>query len=74
MSQSDIPAYSDLLWPTIVAVRRLGGSRSIDEIADARHPPNPTPLTRTSKIRLMQGHWAPVVAWFEVGRSDLVLG
>lgn len=35
MSQPDIPAYSDLLWPTIVAVRRLGGSGSIDEIADA---------------------------------------
>jgi restriction system protein len=35
MSQPDIPAYSDLLWPTIVALRRLGGSGSIDEIADA---------------------------------------
>jgi restriction system protein len=35
MSRPDIPAYSDLLWPTIVAVRGLGGSGSIDEIADA---------------------------------------
>lgn len=35
MSQSDVPAYSDLLWPTIVAVRGLGGSGSIDEIAEA---------------------------------------
>jgi len=31
MTQADIPAYSDLLWPTIVAVRRLGGSGSIAE-------------------------------------------
>jgi len=35
MSQPDIPAYSELLWPTIVAVRRLGDSGSIDEIAAA---------------------------------------
>jgi len=35
MAQADIPAYSDLLWPTIGAVRRLGGSGSIDEIAEA---------------------------------------
>ena len=35
MAQADIPAYSDLLWPTIVTVRRLGGSGSIDEIAEA---------------------------------------
>lgn len=35
MSQPDIPAYSDLLWPTIVALHRLGGSGSIDEIAEA---------------------------------------
>ena len=35
MSQPDIPSYSDLLWTTIVAVRRLGGSGSIDEIAEA---------------------------------------
>ncbi|MBV8993431.1 MAG: winged helix-turn-helix domain-containing protein [Pseudonocardiales bacterium] len=35
MSQPDIPPYSDLLWPTIVAVRRLGGSGSIDGIAEA---------------------------------------
>ena len=34
MTQADIPAYSDLLWPTIVTVRRLGGSGSIDEIAE----------------------------------------
>jgi restriction system protein len=29
-----IPPYTDLLWPTVVAVRELGGSGSIDEIVE----------------------------------------
>lgn len=32
MAQVTVPAYSDLLWPTVSAVRTLGGSGSIDEI------------------------------------------
>lgn len=30
-----VPAYTDLLWPTITATRQLGGSASIDEIVEA---------------------------------------
>ena len=32
MSRSEIPAKADLLWPTLLAVFRLGGSASISEI------------------------------------------
>ncbi|HET6685332.1 MAG TPA: winged helix-turn-helix domain-containing protein [Jiangellaceae bacterium] len=32
MAQVTVPAYPDLLWPTVSAVRTLGGSGSIDEI------------------------------------------
>jgi restriction system protein len=34
MTQPSLPAYNELLWPTIVAVRKLGGSASIDEIVE----------------------------------------
>lgn len=34
MSTSSLPRYQDLLWPTIVALRDLGGSGSIDEIVE----------------------------------------
>lgn len=30
----DVPAYTDLLWPTLTAVSELGGSGSISEIAE----------------------------------------
>jgi restriction system protein len=30
-----IPAYNELHWPTVVALRRLGGSASIEEIVEA---------------------------------------
>jgi restriction system protein len=30
-----IPPYSDLLWPTLIAVRTLGGAGKIEEIDDA---------------------------------------
>lgn len=32
MSQVTVPSYSDLLWPTLDAVRELGGSAKLDEI------------------------------------------
>jgi restriction system protein len=35
MSETVIPARRELLWPTIEAVRKLGGSASIDEIVEA---------------------------------------
>ncbi|MBM2617155.1 restriction endonuclease [Actinoplanes sp. LDG1-06] len=35
MTQTGVPAYNDLLWPTLSAVRTLGGSGSNDEIADS---------------------------------------
>ncbi len=31
----DLPAYHELLWPTLTAVSELGGSGSIGEIAEA---------------------------------------
>jgi restriction system protein len=31
----DLPAYRELLWPTLTAVSELGGSGSIGEIAEA---------------------------------------
>jgi restriction system protein len=34
MSLSGLPRYQDLLWPTILALRDLGGSGSIDEIVE----------------------------------------
>jgi restriction system protein len=34
MSPAAVPDYSQLLWPTIQALRTLGGSGSIDEIAE----------------------------------------
>jgi restriction system protein len=34
MAPVTVPAYSDLLWPTLSAVRTLGGSGSIDEIVE----------------------------------------
>lgn len=34
MSTSSLPQYQHLLWPTIVALRDLGGSGSIEEIVD----------------------------------------
>jgi len=34
MAPITVPAYSDLLWPTLSAVRTLGGSGSIDEIVE----------------------------------------
>jgi restriction system protein len=30
-----IPPYSDLLWPTLIAVRKLGGAGKLEEIDDA---------------------------------------
>lgn len=30
-----IPPYSDLLWPTLVAIRNLGGAGKLEEIDDA---------------------------------------
>jgi restriction system protein len=30
-----IPPYSDLLWPTLIAVRKLGGTGKLEEIDDA---------------------------------------
>ncbi|WP_416901353.1 restriction endonuclease [Micromonospora echinospora] len=35
MPRTSIPDYSQLLWPTVEAVRTLGGSGSIDEIVEA---------------------------------------
>lgn len=35
MARVSIPDYSQLLWPTVEAVRSLGGSGSIDEIVEA---------------------------------------
>jgi restriction system protein len=35
MAGAPVPDYSQLLWPTIEAVRALGGSGSIDEIVEA---------------------------------------
>lgn len=35
MGVPDLPATGDLLWPTLLAVNALGGSASIDEIADS---------------------------------------
>jgi restriction system protein len=35
MTSAAVPQYSQLLWPTIEAVRSLGGSASIDEIVEA---------------------------------------
>ncbi|MDH2429877.1 restriction endonuclease [Sphaerisporangium sp. TRM90804] len=38
MSESDLPTYKELLWPTLEAVRELGGSASITEIdAEVQH-------------------------------------
>lgn len=34
MSEPAFPSYSDLHWPTILAVRALGGSASVDEIVE----------------------------------------
>jgi restriction system protein len=34
MAQALVPDYSQLLWPTVAAVRALGGSGSIDEIVE----------------------------------------
>src|SRR6266508_2976104 len=34
MSRALVPDYSQLLWPTVEAVRALGGSGSIDEIVE----------------------------------------
>lgn len=34
MTTPDLPRYQDLLWPTIVAMRDLGGSGSIEEIVE----------------------------------------
>lgn len=34
VGETTLPAYSELLWPTVQAVRRLGGSASIDEIVE----------------------------------------
>jgi restriction system protein len=34
MSQPSLPAYNELHWPTVVAVRQLGGSASIGEIVE----------------------------------------
>ncbi|KAB2340893.1 restriction endonuclease [Actinomadura rudentiformis] len=34
MAPIDIPQYSELLWPTLEAVTRLGGSGSIEEIVE----------------------------------------
>jgi restriction system protein len=31
---SSVPSYADLLWPTIKAIRALGGSGSNDEIVE----------------------------------------
>src|SRR5690349_16054419 len=35
MTAPSVPDYSQLLWPTVEAVRELGGSGSIDEIVEA---------------------------------------
>ncbi|PZG36840.1 hypothetical protein C1I98_26155 [Spongiactinospora gelatinilytica] len=32
MSKPDLPSYRELLWPSIRAIRSLGGSASISEI------------------------------------------
>lgn len=34
MARASVPDYSQLLWPTVEAVRALGGSGSIDEIVE----------------------------------------
>ncbi len=34
MPPNDLPKYDDLLWPTLEALERLGGSASIHEISD----------------------------------------
>ncbi|MEJ7651333.1 MAG: hypothetical protein WKF57_20165 [Nakamurella sp.] len=34
MSAPEIPQYQTLLWPTVVAMRDLGGSGSIEEIVE----------------------------------------
>lgn len=34
MTNVDLPSYKDLLWPTLQAVRHLGGSASIEEIVE----------------------------------------
>ena len=37
MSQRLLPTYRELYWPTLLAVRSLGGSGTIGEINDAVH-------------------------------------
>ena len=34
MSQSQVPTYQDLLWPTLKALEEKGGSASIDELSE----------------------------------------
>jgi restriction system protein len=34
MAVSSVPDYAQLLWPTVEALRALGGSGSIDEIVE----------------------------------------
>jgi hypothetical protein len=45
MARASVPDYSQLLWPTIEAVRALGGSGSIDEIVETPHQPNQPKLS-----------------------------
>ena len=35
MADTHIPTYTDLMWPTVTAIRSLGGSGRIDEISEA---------------------------------------
>ena len=34
MVETSLPRYQDLLWPTVLAMRDLGGSGSIEEIVE----------------------------------------
>jgi restriction system protein len=70
MTDVEIPTYRDLMYPTLVAVEKLGGSAAISELEEevpkiagvtdgqmAVVFPDPSPLAGTSKV-INRLHWA----------------